>query len=315
MIENIEITVLMPVYNAEMYLNKAIDSILNQTFKDFEFLIIDDGSTDGSSEILNGYDDKRIRIIRQENAGVAKALNNGLDHAYGKYIVRMDADDISHPNRIEKLYHFMMQNPEFIGVGSNINWIDKEGDFIFKFLNPSLTDTQIRTNFLKTNPFIHVSMIYLRDEALAVGKYPILLNFEDYGLWSNLLKKGKMCNIPDVLIDCRFSPASVSIDEADLGEEYAYFKKQALTEGVLTSDEKERLHKLIKSFNSEEKEISYKRMLAKKFLWNNYQPRKARKNIFHVIQKEPFKLYNYGLLALSFFPKKWIQSIYNRSKS
>lgn len=312
---NPEITILMPVYNAELYLRQAVDSILNQTLTDFEFLIINDGSTDSSLEILNSYTDSRIRIINQENVGVAKALNTGLDHAKGKYIVRMDADDISYPERVEVLYRFMLENPEYIGVGSNINWIDKDGDFIFQFINDSITDEQIRANFLKVNPFIHAAMIYLKDEALAVGKYPILLNFEDYGLWGNLLKRGKMYNLPQVLMDCRFSPASVSIDEADLGEEYAHFKKKALTKGELTSEDQVRLHKLIKSFNDEKKETSYRRMLAKKYLWNNYQPKKARENICYAIKKEPFKVYNYGIYFFSFFPKRIIRLIYQKVKA
>lgn len=315
MLNKPDITILMPVFNAEVYLKQAVDSVLNQTLKDFEFLIINDGSTDKSLEILNSYIDNRIRVINQENSGVAVALNKGLEHARGKYIIRMDADDISHPERVEKLYHFMLQNTDFIGAGSNINWIDKDGDFIFRFINPYLTDEQIRKNFLKTNPFIHASMIYLKNEAIAAGKYPILLNFEDYGLWGNLLKRGKMCNISDVLMDCRFSPPSVSIDESDLGEEYAYFKKKALVEGILTEDEQNRLHRLIKSFNIVDKEISYHRMLAKKFLWNNYRPKKSRKNILFAIKKEPFKLYNYGIYLCSFLPEKMIRMIYQKIKS
>src|SRR5690554_4847317 len=300
---NPEITILMPVYNAELYLRQAVDSILNQTLTDFEFLIINDGSTDSSLEILNSYTDSRIRIINQENVGVAKALNTGLDHAKGKYIVRMDADDISYPERVEVLYRFMLENPEYVGVGSNVNCIDKDGDFIFQFINSSVTDEQIRASFLKVNPFIHPAMIFLKDEALAAGKYPILLNFEDYGLWGNLLKRGKMYNLPQILMDYRFSPASVSIDDADLGEEYTYLKRKALTKGELTSEDQARLQQLIRSFNDEKKEISYRRMLAKKYLWNNHQPRKARENICYVIKKEPFKLYNYGIYFFSFFPK------------
>lgn len=314
MINNVNVTVLMPVYNAEMYLKEAIDSILNQTYTEFEFLIINDGSTDRTLEILNTYTDQRLKIITQENAGVAKALNNGLDQARGKYIVRMDADDISYPHRIERLVKYISENPEYIAIGSDINWIDKDGDFIFEFKNESLTDEQIRLNFLKVNPFIHASMIFLKQEALDAGKYPILLNFEDYGMWANLLKRGKLCNLPEVLMDCRFSPASVSIDEADLGAEYAAFKQKALTKGFLSQDDQINLKKLIQSFDADKKETSYRRMLAKKFLWNNYQPKKARKNLNYTIKKEPFNPMNYILYAFSFLPKSVVKSIYKRAK-
>lgn len=111
-----KVTVLMAVYNGEKYLREAIDSILNQTFKDFEFLIIDDGSTDGSADIIQSYEDKRIRYMRNEkNIGVAASSNRGLCQARGEYIARMDCDDISLPERLEKQVKFMDDHPE-VGV-------------------------------------------------------------------------------------------------------------------------------------------------------------------------------------------------------
>ena len=109
---NPKVTVFMPVYNGEKYLNEAIDSILNQTFNDFELLIINDGSTDKSAEIIKSYNDPRIRFVEnEENLKLAKTRNKGLELALGEYFVPMDCDDISHPERIQKLVEFMEKNP------------------------------------------------------------------------------------------------------------------------------------------------------------------------------------------------------------
>ena len=108
-----EISVIMPVYNTEeKYLREAIESILNQTFKDFEFLILNDGSTNNVQEVLESYDDKRIKIIQGEHKGIGYALNRLVQLAEGKYIARMDSDDISLPERFEKQYHYLETHPE-----------------------------------------------------------------------------------------------------------------------------------------------------------------------------------------------------------
>jgi glycosyltransferase involved in cell wall biosynthesis len=120
------VTVLMPVYNTEMYLKEAIDSILNQTFRDFEFIVINDGSTDSTSDIIESYSDPRIIYLQNEkNLGVATSLNKGLSIAKGTYIARMDGDDVSRCDRLEKQVAFMDANPE-IGVCGT--WLETIGD-------------------------------------------------------------------------------------------------------------------------------------------------------------------------------------------
>ncbi|NHJ46179.1 MAG: glycosyltransferase family 2 protein, partial [Asgard group archaeon] len=117
----IKVTVLMSVFNGEKYLREAIDSVLHQTFTDFEFLIINDGSTDNSVEIINSYDDERIHLVHNEqNIGLAASLNKGINLARGEYIARMDCDDINHQTRLEKQVKFMDKNPD-IGLLSSAN--------------------------------------------------------------------------------------------------------------------------------------------------------------------------------------------------
>ena len=116
-----KITVLMPVYNGEKYLRESVDSILNQTFTDFELLIINDGSTDSSMEILNSYSDSRIRIVTNEvNLRLIKTLNKGIDLATGEYIARMDCDDIADPKRLEIQLQYMEKHPDVAVCGTGV---------------------------------------------------------------------------------------------------------------------------------------------------------------------------------------------------
>src|ERR1700761_3392427 len=107
------ITVLMPAYNAEKYIGEAITSVLQQTYTDFELLIVNDGSTDSTASIINNFIDERIVVINQPNMGVAAALNTGLEYARGKYIARFDADDVCYSYRLEKQIRFLQDNPEY----------------------------------------------------------------------------------------------------------------------------------------------------------------------------------------------------------
>lgn len=124
-----KVTVLMPAYNAEKYIETAIESILNQTYKDFEFIIVNDCSTDSTLDIIERYakQDKRIKIIsNKENQKIAQTLNNGLKEAKGKYIARLDADDWSYPERLEKQVNFMEENPDVVLSSGNMEICDGE---------------------------------------------------------------------------------------------------------------------------------------------------------------------------------------------
>jgi len=125
------VTVLMPVYNGERYVARAVKSILDQTFRDFEFLIINDGSTDGSIDIIRDFSDPRIRVIDTENQGVAAALKLGIEKARGKYIARMDVDDESLINRLEREKYCLDEHPDITVVHGSVEYIDAEGAPVF----------------------------------------------------------------------------------------------------------------------------------------------------------------------------------------
>ncbi|MGE6551884.1 glycosyltransferase family 2 protein [Bacillus mycoides] len=204
-----EITVLMPVYNAEKYLKDAIDSILNQTFKDFELLIINDGSTDKSVEIINSYKDTRINLINNEkNLKLIDTLNKGLKLARGKYIARMDSDDISHPRRLELQFEVMNKDPEIAICGTGMDIIGK------KISSPFLlTETNAIKNFLFVkNCMIHPSVMFrtsiLRKEGYLYNKNS--LHVEDYELFQKISRKYKIVNLKKALLHYRLSPTGIS---------------------------------------------------------------------------------------------------------
>lgn len=310
-----DVTILMPVYNGEKYLQEAIESILNQTFIDFDFLIINDGSTDRSVEIINSYNDPRIRLITKKNGGVSAALNTGLSNAIGNYIARFDADDICYPSRIEEQYRFMQQHPEYVLTGSDADYITKEGEYIFTFNNKGYTDEEIRSVNPLICPFIHSTVMYKKEVVLQLGGYDIkAYTFEDHFLWGKLLKSGKVFNFNKPMIKVRFNPDSVTVDSKDYTKTFRKLHQKAIATGVITAHEGSLIVKNIEKLNKQKKEFSYNRMLGKKFLWNNYQPAKARRYLWKSLHIKPFNLVSFMLILLSYLPYPIIKFIYSTFK-
>lgn len=206
---NPRVTVLMSVYNGEKYLNEAIDSILSQTYTDFEFLIIDDGSTDRTSDILNSYDDPRIRIVtNKENIGLTKSLNRGLKLSQGEYIARMDADDISLPERFEKQISFLEHHSDVVLVGTAKWIIDKKGNVLYGDTPP--LEPSYR-NLLNSNQIVHGSVMIRRDILLEYNGYDERFRkCQDYALWLQISKKYRLYNIPQFLYKLRLHDNNIS---------------------------------------------------------------------------------------------------------
>jgi glycosyltransferase involved in cell wall biosynthesis len=201
---NPKITILMAVYNGEKFLREAVESILHQTFTDFELLIINDASTDKSMEILSSYEDPRIRIINNEkNLGLTKSLNKGLSFAKSNYIARMDADDISYPERLEIQYHYMEDNIDVDIVGSWIETIDENGNTINVGKNPhSSEEIYYILNF--RNCLTHSSIMFRKDIIVGNGSYnETLYNAQDYELWHRISKVSRIYQIQRVLVKWR----------------------------------------------------------------------------------------------------------------
>lgn len=206
------VSIIMPVYNGDRYLKEAIDSIVKQSFTDFEFIIINDGSTDKSEEIISSYDDIRIVYIKNpENYKLIKTLNIGFSIAKGNYICRMDADDVSMPDRLEVQVDFMENHPEYVMAGSYVNKIDELGQRK-NTIEYYTKDEDLRFAMIYYCPFIHPSMI-LRNDILKKNNHQFreeYIHAEDYHLWTILAEKGKVANIPLYLLEYRVHSQQIS---------------------------------------------------------------------------------------------------------
>lgn len=203
------VTVLMSVYNGERYLREAMDSIIGQTFADFQFLIINDGSTDSSVEIIQSYADSRVRLIHNDaNMGLTASLNKGLELSLGDYIARMDADDISRPERLALQVRFMDANPKVGVCGSWVQFISKENKSIWKL--PEKTE-DIRCWQFHTVGVAHPSVILRRSFFVDQGLcYDLRCRYaQDYELWGRAIKCMDFANIPKVLLDYRISSEQI----------------------------------------------------------------------------------------------------------
>jgi len=211
---NPPVSVLMPAFNCARYLTAAMESILSQTFREFEFVVVDDGSTDGSSEILDAFAklDKRVRVLHQQNTGYVIALQNGLRLCTGEFIARMDADDIAMPERIEKQFEHFQRNPGTALVGCEFYDIDENGAILSQGEYPYVTNRVIRWLLLLCNPMLHPGAMFRRTDILALGGYrQEFYSAEDYELWTRLCTRGTLSNIPMKLMKKRFHAGSVSV--------------------------------------------------------------------------------------------------------
>ncbi len=208
--KNPKVTILMPVYNGENYLREAIDSILNQTLTDFEFLIINDGSTDLSEEIIRSYTDPRTRLVNNEiNLGLIETLNKGIELSRGKYIARMDCDDISLPERLEKQFNFMEKYQE---VGICGTWVETFGEVSGEIWDYPSDYFEIQARLLFESVLAHPSVM-IRTELLKKNglKYNLsYIHAEDYALWQRCSFCFPVNNIPEVLVKYRITSTSVS---------------------------------------------------------------------------------------------------------
>lgn len=206
------VSVLMPVYNGAADLRRALDSVLGQTFSDFELIVINDGSKDESASLLNSVDDPRVRVIHQDNMGLAATLNRGLAMARGALIARQDQDDLSHPERFARQVTHLNDNPECILLGTAAEiWVGDEPTE--RAHNHPTEHSLLAFDLLFNNPFVHSSVMMRRDAVLDIGGYTTDKSRqppEDYELWSRLARKGRVANLPERLLVYREVPQSMS---------------------------------------------------------------------------------------------------------
>jgi len=205
------VSVVMPVYNGDRFLRPAIESILTQTYQDLELVIIDDGSSDDSYQIVMSYHDPRIRIHQnRQNQGIVAALNRGITESRGEFICRMDADDIAVPSRIQRQVEQMRANELLAVLGTNALLIDESGIEVGRATYPT-TAAQIRKKLFKHNPFAHGSTMIRRSVLDMHGLYnPRFLHNEDYDLWLRIASMHEVANLPEFLLKRRIHGGNIT---------------------------------------------------------------------------------------------------------
>lgn len=223
----------MPVFNSRRYISLAVESILAQTFRDFEFIIIDDGSSDGTGDILRQYAarDPRIILIHQHNQGVSAAANRGLAIARGEFLARMDHDDIALPQRLQRQVDFLRQHPECVAVGAQVLMIDCD-EFPIRIPLAPQTHEQIEAAFTHEWAIFHPTLMARTAVMREVGGYSLEYTaIEDLDLFIKLAERGRLANLPEVLLKYRQHIRSVC---------YTQYEKQAAQMAAVLRDAEKR---------------------------------------------------------------------------
>jgi glycosyltransferase involved in cell wall biosynthesis len=197
------VSILLPTYNGACYIARAIESVLAQSYVQWSLIVIDDGSTDNTAQIVDQYirQDHRIRYVSNDhNLGIQKTLNKGMGLAQGAYVARIDDDDRwTDTDKLKKQVDFFERHPGHVLVGTGVILVDEQDTELIRYLLPA-TDAAIRNKLLGKNCFVHSSVMFKREVALAIGGYDEskdVLHMEDYDLWLKLGQQGMLANIPE----------------------------------------------------------------------------------------------------------------------
>ena len=194
-----KVSIILPTLNRLELLKKSIESVLMQTYVDWELHVIDDASTDGTYEYMNSLKNERIiyhRVKLNGVEGISKYLNYGIEKSNGEYIARLDDDDYwCDENKLQKQLNFLDSHPDYFAVGGGIIMIDEKGNELFRYLKRK-NDNEIRNNALFANPFSHTTVMFRREEAINVGLYTMPY-IEDWNLWLKMGEHGKFYNFQE----------------------------------------------------------------------------------------------------------------------
>lgn len=207
------VSVVMSVYNCEDYVAEAIESILNQTFTDFEFIIINDGSTDGTLKIVKGYKDPRIILISRENKGLVASLNEGISIAKGKYIARQDGDDISSPEKLQKQLE-LIESSSLVLVSTAFSIFTSDPSKPIAHHCLINDDVLLKRQLFVQNPFGHGAIMFSREAAIKANLYEDIGPAEDYDLWVKLMEKGRFGFVEQECYSWRVNPEGITQKES-----------------------------------------------------------------------------------------------------
>jgi glycosyltransferase involved in cell wall biosynthesis len=279
------ISVVMSVYNVEQYLRGAVDSILNQSFKDFEFVIINDGSNDGSFEVILGYQacDRRVIIINQNNIGLTGSLNRGIKLSRCEYIARQDADDVSMADRLGKQLRFLKSDPQVAVVGCFGEIFNNEG-IVSPIGNLKISSRGMKKYLPRQNPLMHGSVMMRKSCLEKAGFYRGFFRYaQDYDLWLRLSERFDLAILPESLYRYRINADAISVSKFLIQKQCADFARRLYKERLASG--KDSYDALVRSYpnglpsvDNEAAKCEYHLFLAKGFICGN-SPGQARRHL------------------------------------
>jgi len=289
-------TVLLPVRNGGRWLGETIQSLENQTFKDFELLVINDGSTDNSIDIIKQSNLQHIRIIPGPQQGLAKALALGVNEAKTEIIFRQDQDDISLPTRFQLQYNFLEENKDHVAVGSNATKIDEKGGKI-KTIKKPINHNAIRLALTVECPLIHPAVAFRKSAVLAAGNYwsPSSDPFpEDFHLWSRLIKNGRISVLSKRLVKYRLSSKGISRTFYEVLAKEAYLVARQNLEYSMNSELSTKLNRnALKIYCFRNMKITFFELLS------------IYKNLYRIKKKYGFKDIELGFSSIVYLRPIW----------
>lgn len=295
------LSVLLPTYNARDHIETCLDSLRRQTFQDFEIVVVDDGSTDGTIEYLRDVDDVRLFVRSNTGDGLPGALNYGLERARGEYVARQDADDLSYPERFARQVDVLDANPDVALIGTAIHLIAPDGSKRSTRVPPAEPDLD---SLLEKNRFVHGSVTFRRDDVLAAGGYDTGFEYtEDYDLWLRLAGDHTLRNLQTPLYALRVHDDSIYGARLRTVKLYGYFARQRArgeTDLTIEDVQNDGAEVIYEEFSADER-VAFQAEMAQEFLRYG-RPQKAREACRHALRLDPATPLLWLLFGLSFAP-------------
>lgn len=308
------VSVIITVKNGLPYLQKAILSVQQQSFPDWELIVLDDGSTDATWPYLQSLEEPRLLALTQENTGVATAKNRAIERSTGEYIAILDADDLWEPAKLEQQVEFLDRNRDYVLLGTAARIIDPEDRYLYTEGKPR-DDAENRRMLEIKNAWTHSSLLYRREAFQKIGGYyePIRQYFVDYMLVYQLAQVGKMYQLPTPLVSYRITPGALSTKAE--GSDFRALMMRSLRAGKVSEEDQD----ILKSIKHQEKaaphfkKAVYHLFLGRSFLLHNYQPSKARYHLRTALKLHPaLKIaWIYWIISLV-VPRRATQWIYRQ---
>ena len=305
------VSVVMPVYNAEAFLQEAVGSILHQTYRDFELIAIDDGSTDGSREMLRQYgkSDSRVKVLDQENRGLTRTLKRGVEVACGELIARMDSDDMSEPERLaEQVAHFEA-HPGCVLLGTAVTVVEVDGTPAYVAHVPA-DDVSIRARLRETSPFYHGAVMFRRGPAIDCGSYDqtLPIHVEDISLWRRMADRGTLANLAAPLYRYRMVPTSQNNITSALEERKSAIMRRVHETGTLTTADRQFFETLSSRLTPKDRIASYHLKLGRGILAAGGSRRRVWAHLARSIRANPIAVRPWLNLAASIGPASLVRA-------